>query len=79
LAGILSDSTLKALPLHAMKNAPLTVEIYFEKLATATCDDVKATLADAELAKITSFKVKDVNVFGEQLTFSPEVASVLEK
>jgi hypothetical protein len=34
--GILSSSTLKALPLHAMKNAPLTVEIFFEKLLTAT-------------------------------------------
>jgi hypothetical protein len=36
LMGILSSSTLKALPLHAMKNAPLTVEIFFEKLLTAT-------------------------------------------
>lgn len=36
LMGVLSSSTLKALPLHAMKNAPLTVEIYFEKGTTAT-------------------------------------------
>jgi hypothetical protein len=71
--GVLSASTLKALPLHAMKNAPLTIEIYFEKTSTAT------DVTDAELAKLTSFKVKQVEFFAEQLTFSPEVASVLEK
>ena len=76
--GVLSASTLKALPLHAMKNAPLTIKIYFEKLVTATSDVDRATLSDAELAKITSFKVKQVEFFAEQLTFSPEVASVLE-
>lgn len=73
LMGLLSSATLKALPLHAMKNAPLTVEIFFEKTLTAT----NATVA--ELAKITSFKVRQVELFAEQLTFSPEVASVLEK
>lgn len=79
LMGVLSASTLKALPLHAMKNAPLTIEIYFEKLVTATSDVDKAILDATELAKITSFKVKQVEFFGEQLTFSPEVSSVLEK
>lgn len=74
--GVLSASTLKALPLHAMKNAPLTIEIYFEKALTAT----NATEADIGVAaKLSSFKVKQVEFFGEQLTFSPEVASVLEK
>jgi hypothetical protein len=77
--GVLSASTLKALPLHAMKNAPLTIEIYFEKLVTLANNEDGALLSDAELAKITSFKVKQVEFFGEQLTFSPEVASVLEK
>ena len=71
--GVLSASTLKALPLHAMKNAPLTIEIYFEKTSTATTADA------AEIAKLTSFKIKQVEFFAEQLTFSPEVASVLEK
>jgi hypothetical protein len=79
LMGVLSASTLKALPLHAMKNAPLTIEIYFEKLVTATSNVDRLTLSDAELAKITLFKVKQVEFFAEQLTFSPEVASVLEK
>lgn len=60
--GVLSASTLKALPLHAMKNAPLTVEIYFEKTATAT----NATAADLGVAaKMTYFKVKNVELFGE--------------
>lgn len=45
LMGILSASTLKALPLHAMKNAPLTIELYFEKLATATANASNNTLA----------------------------------
>jgi len=52
--GVLSASTLKALPLHAMKNAPLTIEIYFEKALTATTADA------AEIAKLTSFKIKQV-------------------
>jgi hypothetical protein len=75
--GVLSASTLKALPLHAMKNAPLTIEIYFEKVLTAT----NITEADigATPTKLSSFKVKQVEFFAEQLTFSPEVASVLEK
>lgn len=79
LMGVLSASTLKALPLHAMKNAPLTIEIYFEKLVTLAHNEDEGLLSDAELAKITSFKIKQVEFFGEQLTFSPEVASVLEK
>lgn len=77
--GVLSASTLKALPLHAMKNAPLTIEIYFEKLVTLAHNEDEGLLSDVELAKITSFKIKQVEFFGEQLTFSPEVASVLEK
>lgn len=58
LMGVLSSSTLKALPLHAMKNAPLTIELYFEKARTALANASNATLADAEVNKLTSFKVK---------------------
>jgi hypothetical protein len=47
--GVLSSSTLKALPLHAMKNAPLTIELYFEKAKTALANASNATLADAEV------------------------------
>ena len=45
-----------------MKNAPLTVELYFEKFATAT----NATASDiGDSAKLASFKVKQVELFGE--------------
>lgn len=63
--GVLSASTLKGLPLHAMKNAPLTVELYFEKVQTALERTNGAAVDATELAKIDHFKVKQVELFGE--------------
>jgi len=69
LAGLLSGSTLKALPLHALSNAPITIEITFDKY-------VSATLGSA--TNLTKFKVTDVYFTASQITFSPEVANVLQ-